>query len=162
MYSHYPHLSGKQPVSARCVEVLKDSKAAFHEWKNAGRPKFPDPPYNKKQEGKKRVQCTMCQERAQKRHNFYNDIMTNASDQIFHKLINSQRNSKTNGSLALLVNGEMIYDPEEQTEAWACHFESLAQPTDNPNFEYKKLDDAKYDSELINVYIQVKRTLRHR
>ena len=144
----------KKPVSRATVEVLRKSQNAYGLWKEAGKPNAPHPLYTTKQELKHEVQRVLRVERAENRQKFYNEVMENSNNSLFHRLINKQRKNKNRCSLAIMVDDRFVFDPVEQTEAWACHFESLSSPNENSNLNQSETCNAKSQVENIKFICQ--------
>ncbi|CAC5356193.1 unnamed protein product [Mytilus coruscus] len=74
------------------------------------------------------------------RTQFYNELMDNPSNDMFHKLIRRNRGSKNKDAICIMENGEHHYSATDQTNSFSRYFEDLAVPKDNG-----------YDSEFLDL-----------
>ena len=92
------------------------------------------------------------QEAAKRRREKVEEIMNSQNDtKMFYKLISNQRKAANKQLHTLVVDEKEYQTPEEIREGWAEHFQKLATPLDNPNFdqEYKQMVDQ--DIEIIEL-----------
>ena len=88
-------------------------------------------------EAKKSLRREQRQHHASKRAHQYAKLMQASSedDQLFFNIIRKHRRVHKTEGTELLVNGATVVNKEEVKEAWADHFESLATPANNVNFD---------------------------
>ena len=65
------------------------------------------------------------------------------NSKTFSRLVKAQRKSSSNQTDSITVDGESCETPQEVCQGWASHFQKLATPLQNENFddEYKELVD---------------------
>ena len=88
------------------------------------------------------------QEAAQARENLYQDICNaniEKDQKLFYKLVNKQRNSKTNCTDRIIVNGKNFEEYDNIIDGWQQHFESLAQPKEKPTFDEMYKAEVNFD-----------------
>ena len=73
------------------------------------------------------------------RTNFYNEVMDNPSNDMFHTLIHRSRNSRNKEAACIIENGEHHYNAIDQTNSFARFFEDLAIPKDK-GYDYEFLE----------------------
>jgi len=109
--------------------LVKAKKAAFFEWKEAGRPSDPLDASNIK---KKRTKCDLRSAiRRSSRditENHLNEISNAHSndDKLFHKLVKAQRAEPTKFTNRLLLNDEELTEPDGICDGFREHFKLLA------------------------------------
>ena len=113
----------------------------WSEWRKAGSPR--DPGNNhcvRMREARRCLRKEQRREAAKRRDEKIEKIM-NAEHNW--RLVKAQRKSSSNQTDSITVDGESCETPQEVCQGWASHFQKLATPLQNDNFdnEYKGLVD---------------------
>ena len=142
-----------RPWSAKIHDAVKNSRLSWWEWKKSGSPTDPnDDTVRNMRMAKKPLKKEQRQEAAKRRREKVEEIMNSQNDtKMFYKLISNQRKAANKQLHTLVVDEKEYQTPEEIREGWAEHFQKLATPLDNPNFdqEYKQMVDQ--DIEIIEL-----------
>ena len=87
-------------------------------------------------ETKHELRSQLRSEKAEDRRKHIEDIMTcpPGDPAVFAKLISKHRATPSE-TQALMVDGCLTYDPEDQCEAWATYIQQLASPLQAPHFD---------------------------
>ena len=137
--------SKPKPISCEIVAAMSESKKAYWEWKEAGRPEKDHPLTIACKEAKHKLRSAQRMYMAKRRENLHKAILESSvtNNKIFHRLISQQRKSTNSQTSELLVNNERISTTEGILEAFREHFAKLATPSENPRFDhdYKNMVD---------------------
>ena len=111
-------------------QLCRQSKKAWRQWRDAGRPTA-GPLYEEKKEYKKEIRkyCQSCRARAERK-------VIQHRDELFRKNDKHRFKAPTKRSVCrkLVVDGEEITNPSEIVCAWRQHFQNLAN-SQGPNSE---------------------------
>ena len=128
------------------LDALQESRTAFCDWDDAGKPTAGHPTHTKMRSAKKIVRSQLRQINAMKRTNFYQKLMQNPGSQEFHQLLNYQlKNSKASTDV-LIANNKRITEPAAQSEALADHYCQLSTPSDCPEYNSTYYQDVQRDN----------------
>lgn len=86
-----------------------------------------------------------------KRKHKYRDRIINENDndkRLFHQLIRRQR-KKGNIYVNDLHVGDEIFEGEDVLDGWLTHFSKLAEPSNNPEYDYEHLNLCEMDYDAI-------------
>ncbi|CAC5405618.1 unnamed protein product [Mytilus coruscus] len=132
-------LKGPQfKASPTTLMLLKISKEKYQLWKSHG--KKNDHLKTDKILAQRSLRKQLRKEQYLDRTQFYNELMDNPSNDMFHKLIRRNRGSKNKDAICIMENGEHHYSATDQTNSFSRYFEDLAVPKDNG-----------YDSEFLDL-----------
>lgn len=142
-----------RPWTKQIHDAVRLCRLRWWEWKKSGSPSDPnaETTLNTKL-AKKSLRKEQRREAARRRTEKAEEIMNSNNDtKMFYKLINNQRKTMNPQLQSLVVNGKECATPEEIRNGWAEHFQILATPQENPNFdeEYKLMVDL--DVEVIEL-----------
>ena len=143
------------PKISKCV---KENKAAFWELKNAKTEADKVILKAKCKETKSRLRSSQRKEHAMQRIDEYNTIMKASSEDevLMYKMIRRHRNTSKTMQSDLLVDGELVTNPDEVRSVWADHFEKLATPQDDEVFNDKfrsEIDSSVAAIKVISTYL---------
>jgi hypothetical protein len=134
----YKMISGKKrPLwSSEINNAMTESRACLRRWKAAGRPEPSHPLSQTIRTAKKLLRKAMRVRTATARKQLYEKLMdaTENKDAIFYKLVSRQRTDTAQPSGTLLVNDELITNPDDILCAWADYFEKLGTPLEASHF----------------------------
>lgn len=131
-----------RPWTKQIYDAVRLCRLRWWEWKKSGSPSDPNAEtiLNMKL-AKKSLRKEQRREAARRRTEKAEEIMNSKNDtKMFYKLINNQRKTMNPQLQSLVVNGKECATSEEIRNGWAEHFQILATPQENPNFdeEYKR------------------------
>ena len=114
--------------------AIANSKEAHFHWKNAGKPEKNHPISRRRAEASKNVRSVQRQHEAERRNSLFNDIIiSHERDQATFFRLLRKRHGPRGREIALRLNGELVYDPPTQLDAWANYYEHLATPEPDRN-----------------------------
>ncbi|CAG2253849.1 unnamed protein product [Mytilus edulis] len=116
-------------ASPTTLMLLKTSKEKYQLWKSHG--KKNDHLKTDKILAQRNLRKQLRKEQYMDRTQFYNELMDNPSNDMFHKLIRRNRGSKNKDAICIIENGEHHYSAKDQTNSFSRYFEDLAVPKDN-------------------------------
>jgi hypothetical protein len=126
---------------------MRNSRKAFKEWVDAGRPAKGAFLHSRMRQAKRSVRASLRQLEASKRNNFYSQLMSNPGNKQFHQMINHQRSDNSKLPDLIFDDQNEIWDPVRQADALASHYQRLATPIiDNKDFDDDYLCEAKRDN----------------
>lgn len=132
----------------------KSSKKAYWAWKVCGSPKEKSHPTNlKRREAKRLLRRLQRQTHIRKSVALQKEIM-DASDfdqKLFFRLVNKQRHRNTAYTELLEVDGEQLSTTDDIINGWKVHFERLATPATDTNFNQEHYDIVKLQESVIKV-----------
>ena len=128
----------KFKASPTVLHLLKICKEKYQLWKNNG--KHNDSFKSDKSLAQRNLRRQLRKEQYTDRTNFYNEVMDNPSNDMFHTLIRRSRNSRNKEAACIIENGEHHYNVIDQTNIFTRFFEDLAIPKDKG-----------YDSEFLEL-----------
>jgi hypothetical protein len=140
-------------VSPCLLQRLKESRHAYQVWNQVGRPRPDHQSSMAYRQAKRAVRQQQRLEAAEDRREFYNQVMTDVNNVNFHRLIRRQRSTRE-VSTAIMVSGELCFDPQQQLEAWCSHFERLGMPQDQEDFDDSYLESIHEDLDIISLLIE--------
>ncbi|KAH3836034.1 hypothetical protein DPMN_109403 [Dreissena polymorpha] len=79
---------------------------------------------------------------AEKRCSDLEDIMNATDDTTFYKLVRQQRSTSKHLTNCLLYEGRKLTSPEEISDGWDKHFETLATPINDQRYDHFYLKQA--------------------
>ena len=139
-----------RPWSEKIHEAIKVCRLRWWEWKQKGASRDPmDPDFIRMRKANRSIRQKQKREAARRRDQQIESIMAAENDtKTFFELVKSQRKTSREQTDKLTVDGQVYESGEEICQAWASHFQKLALPLENENFdsEYKKLVDMDIDS----------------
>ena len=135
------------------AHALYLNKHTYKQWKQADRPSDPDNPLLiRKKETRKKFRTELRIEDSKRKH-IYRDRIINANNndkQLFHQLIRRQRK---NGNIYIndlhVHVGDDIFEGENVLDGWLTHFSKLAEPSNNPEYDYEHLNLCEIDYDAI-------------
>ena len=130
--------------------AIRESKSVFWEWKQAGRPPPGHPRFEARKEAKRNLRSVMRHEENERRLNLFSELMTKLNDKAFFRLINQNREPGAREG-AIVVDGQPIFDPQDQCQAWARYFSQLAVPSTEPHFDQEYLERVESEVALIDL-----------
>ena len=130
------HIKGpRRHLDPNSAALVAESKRAHHKWKSNGRPAKHHPISIERRQAKRILQRYQRQSDAKRRISYNERVMKlKPSNKTFSILVNRQRQNKSKPTDILNVNGSIITDPIEQTEAWGTYCCDLSNPKENPDF----------------------------
>ena len=137
--------------------VVARSKQAHKEWQAAGSPTSPDNPLVKNRKDARRLmRKTIRQQVYADNQDKYQEIMdANERDtKTFYKLVNQQRTVKSMSTEILYFDGKTCSSVNEVAAAFSEHFERLATPSDNPDYDAGYKAQVEFDTLLIEMITQ--------
>ncbi len=139
----------KWKASPAMSELMKKSKIAHAKWRSEDRPDSQHELYKEMKSAKKKCRQQLRHEHAETRQQFYEDIMENASTDMFYKLIRRNRQSAKSESCSFRVNDQTVSDTEEQRSKLAEYYEDLAMPKASCDFDQAYNEDCEENLEII-------------
>ncbi|MES9879590.1 MAG: reverse transcriptase family protein [Sedimenticola sp.] len=134
---------GKGTWSPDIQSAAMAARRAHREWKDSGSPQSREHPANQtRRESKRKLRRLQRQTHARKQLCLQREIM-DASDfdqKLFYRLVNKQRSSAATYTDTLEVDGVSLTTPEDVIEGWKVHFERLATPSSDNNFNEQHYD----------------------
>ena len=131
-----------RPWSEKIHEAIKVCRLRWWEWKQKGASRDPmDPDFIRMRKANRSIRQKQKREAARRRDQQIESIMAAENDtKTFFELVKSQRKTSREQTDKLTVDGQVYESGEEICQAWASHFQKLALPLENENFdsEYKK------------------------
>jgi predicted outer membrane protein len=70
----------------------------------------------------------------------------------FYKMVKQQRNTTSHSTDTITVEGQDYQGPKEICEGWRKHFENLATPAVNPEFDLSYNQDTEWDANMFKEY----------
>ncbi|CAC5377726.1 unnamed protein product [Mytilus coruscus] len=123
-------LKGPQfKASPTTLMLLKISKEKYQLWKSHGKKN-----YHLKTDkilAQRNLRKQLRKKQYLDRTQFYNKLMDNPSNDMFHKLIRRNRGSKNKDAICIMENDEHHYSTTDQTNSFSRYFEDLAVPKNN-------------------------------
>ncbi|VDI73763.1 Hypothetical predicted protein [Mytilus galloprovincialis] len=122
-------------------EIEKASKAAkiaYHKWKTTGSQRNPNNQlYQDMKSKKKKFRQLQRQAQFRIRETKYNNIMESQefNQKLFYKLIKEQRTTRHGETDVIIVDDEILDDDEKILNGWKKHFETLATPMNNDEYD---------------------------
>ena len=98
---------------------------------------------------KRTLRKQLRKEKFEDRKNFYEDLMSNPTTEKFYQLIRRNRANGGKQTNSLVVNGEEVYSPDGQRNAFAKYYEELSVPQDH-GYDSAFLELCNVRHELIN------------
>ena len=145
-----------RPWSGKISAAVKHCRLAWWEWKKSGSSTNQnDDTVKNMRLAKKSLKREQRQEAAKRRREKAEEIMKSQNDsKMFYKLVQNQRKAANKQLNTLVVDDKICQSPEEIRDGWAKHFQKLATPQENPNFDndYKEMVDQ--DIEIIEMLCQ--------
>jgi len=137
---------GKGIWSPTIQLASQDSKKAFWEWKEAGRPKQKDDvTFTTMKEKKRDLRRAQRKHEADKRDALYTAVMESHENdkQTFFKLINKQRKTGRSNTDVLKTNNGLASTHNDILNTWTEHFSKLATPKTLEHYDhhFKELVD---------------------
>ena len=119
------------------VAAVQRSKMAHYQWKCAGRPRDNSEPLRQKKEAKKSMRRVLRMTLYQQKQDFLTDVMSakDSDVKLFHRLIKLQRTLPTTATQVLVYDGETLSGSGKIAAGFASHFQSLATPLTNNDFD---------------------------
>ena len=137
-----------RPWSPEISRLVKQNKEIYWKLKNTSNQQEIEKLHATNYKLKKTIRSEQRKLAADRREHEQKEIMSASEDdnQLFYKLIKKQR-STPRGSTELMIDDNLITDNEDLLNAWADHFERLATPTDDPNFDFdfKSITENSFD-----------------
>ncbi len=112
--------------------AVKTSKETHFRWKQAGRPSGNHQLWKEKKTAKNKIRSIQRKQAWEERKEL-RDELSDASEndpKAFYRLIKRQKEAKSNIS-SLLINGEVVDDPNTIRAEWASYYEQLSQANEN-------------------------------
>ncbi len=110
------------PAEKTAIQV---SKMAHFAWKQEGCP-GPEHALSKtRKQAKRQLRSVTRHLESERRETFFQEIMSSKDNTNFYKLIARQNGKKKSLAEALKVNDSLIFDTDEQLQAWADHYSEL-------------------------------------
>ncbi len=143
----------KVEASPAMSELMKKSKIAHAKWRSEDRPDSQHELYKEMKSAKKKCRQQLRHEQAETRKQLYEDIMENASTDMFYKLIRRNRQSAKSESCSFRVNDQTVSDTEEQRSKLAEYYEDLAMPKASCDFDQAYNEDCEANLEITLMYV---------
>lgn len=121
-------------------KAIKVKKEAFWLWKEGNRPMDSNSTLVINKKHTTNYLHKLCRiEAAREREQFRQEILDARSTdtKLFHKLVNKQRGNRGGCVNELTANGHIYRTEEGILNGWRDHFETLATPNDNEDFDMK-------------------------
>ena len=135
----------QRPWTEQIHQAVKKCRLNWWEWRKAGSPQDPADPYvHQMRESKRLLRKEQRRESAKLRTQKVERIMNAENDsKMFFKLIRDQRKSSNVQTETLIVEDQICETDQDICQGWARHFQSLATPLQNENFdpEHMELED---------------------
>ena len=131
--------------------AVQMSKKAHYEWKRAGRPRGESSSFRNRKEARKYMRQVLRMTLCQQNQELMTEIMT-AKDtdvKLFHRLIKRQRTIPNTVTQVLIYNGETLSCADDIADGFASHFQSLATPSNNENFDKEYFSQVEADMAVI-------------
>ena len=120
------------------------------EWKKAGSPQNRENDhFMRMKEARRCLRSEQRREAARRRDTKIESIMNAENDsKTFFRLVKEQRKTSSNQTDSITVDGNTCETTYDVCQGWATHFQKLATPLQNDNFdeEYKELVDQDIQS----------------
>ena len=135
----HPHVKPYWNEALTCLK--KDVKLSWHKWTEAGRPPEAENEFHSVYEKKKKLyrQALRATEWNHERQ-WAQDVLDSeeVGQKVFWCLVNRRRNIRGGPKMPIVKskNYNTINQPQELAEAWAEHFEALATPSMNNEYDY--------------------------
>ena len=132
-------------------KAVKNSRLAWWEWRKAGAPQNSSDPYvQQMKEAKKSLRKEQRREAARIRNQKVEYIIgTENNSKTFFKLIREQRKTLISQTETRTVGNKTCDTNQEICEGWAVHFQNLASPLQNENFDSQYKEQVDSDIECI-------------
>ncbi|KAH3842229.1 hypothetical protein DPMN_115725 [Dreissena polymorpha] len=91
---------------------------------------------------------------AKKRCSDLENIMNATDDTTFYKLVRKQRSTSRHLTNCLLNEGRKLTSPEEISDGWGKHFETLATPINDQRYDHFYLKQATKDLNHLQIAFQ--------
>ena len=143
---------GKLEIWNKTISIAyMNMKNANIQWYIAGKPRGNHPSISIRKEYKRKFKSTYRVELARKENSIKEKIMNSRTkdSKTFFMLINKQRKSFRGCINDLHVDNKVISDEENILKAFQTHFEQLASPSHDDNFNWENASDIEYEIELI-------------
>ena len=143
--------------SPDCDMQFQSTLDEIHEILAAGSPTSPDNPLVKNRKDARRLmRKTIRQQVYADNQDKYQEIMdANERDtKTFYKLVNQQRTVKSTSTEILYFDGKTCSSVNEVAAAFSEHFERLATPSDNPDYDADYKAQVEFDTLLIEMITQ--------
>ena len=137
--------------------VVERSKQAHKLWREAGSPDSLDDPLVKgRKEARRLMRKTIRQQVYTDKQDKYQEIMeANERDtKTFYRLVNKQRTVKNTATEILYFDGKTCSTVDDVANAFSEHFERLATPSNNPDFDPAYKEQVEFDALLIELIAQ--------
>ena len=147
----------KRKASSKVKELMKQSKTAFYEWKQVGKPKGENSKYIEMKTKKRELRNQIRKEEYLMKQKFYNSLMDNPDSKTFFRLLRKNKNNTEEKAL-VLKNEEQneIHSPQDQTNLFASFFEKLATstPATSNHYDQQYLEECSLRITLIQNLIE--------
>ena len=155
----YPSSSQRlqnRPWSEKISAAVKHCRLVLWEWKKSGSSTNQnDDTVKNMRLAKKSLKREQRQEAAKRGREKAEEIMKSQNDsKMFYKLVQNQRKAANKQLNTLVVDDKICQSPEEIRDGWAKHFQKLATPQENPNFDNDYKEMADQDIEIIEMLCQ--------
>ncbi|XP_071123630.1 uncharacterized protein [Mytilus edulis] len=143
---------GKAIWNEQIDKASKQSKNAYKVWRQHGAPQERSNELKIKMTAAKRIlRKAQRQTYASQRESTAGKIMkaSNADTKLFYKLINMQRKTPLTNTKILKLNEKTAEDGPSIMNIWQEHFQQLATPTIEENFDTEKLELVEIQNNII-------------
>ncbi|VDI45336.1 Hypothetical predicted protein [Mytilus galloprovincialis] len=143
---------GKAIWNEQIDKASKQSKNAYKVWRQHGAPQERSNELKIKMTAAKRIlRKAQRQAYVSQRESTAGKIMkaSNADTKLFHKLINMQRKTPLTNTKILKLNEKTAEDEPSIMNIWQEHFQQLATPTIEENFDTEKLELVEIQNNII-------------
>ena len=142
----------QRPWTEQIHQAVKKCRLTWWEWRKAGSPvDHTDPYVCQMKEAKRSLRKEQRRESAKIRTQKIENIMNTENDsRTFFKLIKDQRKSSNTQTETLIVENQICDTDQKISQGWAKHFQTLATPLQNENFDEKHKDLVTSDIACIN------------
>ena len=139
-----------RPWTEKIFNAIKRCRLEWFEWKKVGAPRDrTNEHYARMREARRCLRSEQRREAAKRRDEKIEKIMdAENNSKTFFRLVKAQRKTPTNQTDSIMVDGTICETTEDVCQGWATHFQKLATPLQNENFdeEYKELVDQDIQS----------------
>ena len=139
-----------RPWTEEIYNAIKRCRMEWWEWKKAGSPQNRENDhFMRMKEARRCLRSEQRREAARRRDTKIESIMNAENDsKTFFRLVKEQRKTSSNQTDSITVDGNTCETTYDVCQGWATHFQKLATPLQNDNFdeEYKELVDQDIQS----------------
>ncbi len=150
-----PRSSSKKKLNVwneHIASAVRSSKLAHRDWKAAGSHHVDnDPTYIAKKAARAHMRSTIRQHNYMQKQDRFDEIMEadGKDTRLFYKLVGRQRKAKSTATEILLYNSCTLNTSEDVAAGFASHFEALATPNHETQFNEDYYNQVTFDKLII-------------